>query len=103
MLASTLKPGGDVVMEKLRVHRSAALLDAIHRICIEFRFLPPYSPDFNLIEMAFSRLTASLKRRAARAPSQSPGRPSAKQQTTSPRPSAKTTLRCCKVRPCVIG
>jgi transposase len=30
------------------------------------RFLPPYSPDFNPIEMAFSKLKAFLKKVAAR-------------------------------------
>ena len=30
----------------------------------ELRFLPPYSPDFNPIEMAFSKFKANLKRRA---------------------------------------
>ena len=39
---------------------------AIHRAGAELRFLPPYSPDFNPIEMAFSKLKAYLKRRAAR-------------------------------------
>ena len=32
----------------------------------ELRFLPTYSPDFNPIEMAFSKFKAYLKRRAAR-------------------------------------
>ena len=32
----------------------------------ELRFLPPYSPDFNPIEMAFSKLKAFLKKIAAR-------------------------------------
>ena len=32
----------------------------------ELRFLPPYSPDLNPIEMAFSKFKADLKRRAAR-------------------------------------
>ncbi len=32
----------------------------------ELRFLPPYSPDLNPIEMAFSKFKAFLKRRAAR-------------------------------------
>jgi transposase len=32
----------------------------------ELRFLPPYSPDFNPIEMAFSKLKAFLKKTAAR-------------------------------------
>ena len=30
------------------------------------RFLPPYSPDFNPIEMAFSKLKTYLKGEAAR-------------------------------------
>ena len=32
----------------------------------ELRFLPPYSPDFNPIEMAFSKLKAFLQKTAAR-------------------------------------
>ena len=32
----------------------------------ELRFLPPYSPDFNPIEMAFAKLKAFLKKTAAR-------------------------------------
>jgi len=32
------------------------------------RFLPPYSPDFNPIEMAFSKLKAQLRKAAARTP-----------------------------------
>ena len=47
-------------------HRSAAVRDAIQGAGAELRFLPRYSPDFNRIEMAFSKLKASLKRRAAR-------------------------------------
>ena len=33
---------------------------------LRFYFLPPYSPDFNPIEMAFSKLKACLKKAAAR-------------------------------------
>ena len=40
--------------------------EAIHRVGAELRFLPPYSPDLNLIEMAFSKFEADLKRRATR-------------------------------------
>ncbi|MCP1238011.1 transposase, partial [Gluconobacter kondonii] len=32
----------------------------------ELMFLPPYSPDFNPIEMAFSKLKALLRARAER-------------------------------------
>ena len=61
-----LEPGDIVVMDNLACHRSATVRDAIHSAGAELRFLPPYSPDFNPIEMAFSKLKASLKRRAAR-------------------------------------
>ena len=66
MLVPILKPGDIVVMDNLPAHRSVAARDAIQRAGAELRFLPPYSPDFNPIEMAFSKLKASLKRRAAR-------------------------------------
>ena len=65
-LVPTLKPGDVVVMDNLPAHRSAAVRDAIRRAGAELRFLPPYSPDFNPIEMAFSKFKAYLKRRAAR-------------------------------------
>ena len=66
MLVPILKPGDIVVMDNLPAHRSVAARDAIQRAGAELRFLPPYSPDFNPIEMAFSKLKASLKRRASR-------------------------------------
>ena len=66
MLVPILKPGDIVVMDNLPAHRSVAAREAIQRAGAELRFLPPYSPDFNPIEMAFSKLKASLKRRAAR-------------------------------------
>ena len=66
VLVPALRPGDIVVMDNLPAHRSAAVRDAIREAGAELRFLPPYSPDFNPIEMAFSKLKASLKRRAAR-------------------------------------
>ena len=66
VLVPALEPGDIVVMDNLPAHRSAAVRDAIQGAGAELRFLPPYSPDFNPIEMAFSKLKASLKRRAAR-------------------------------------
>ena len=65
-LVPILKPGDIVVMDNLACHRSAAVRDAIQSAGAELRLLPPYSPDFNPIEMAFSKLKAYLKRRAAR-------------------------------------
>ena len=66
VLVPTLEPGDIVVMDNLPAHRSAAVREAIHRVGAELRFLPPYSPDLNPIEMAFSKFKADLKRRAAR-------------------------------------
>ena len=66
VLVPALEPGDIVVMDNLACHRSAAVRAAIQSAGAELRFLPPYSPDFNPIEMAFSKLKASLKRRAAR-------------------------------------
>ena len=51
---------------EIPAHRAAGVRDAIHQAGAELRFLPPYSPDFNPIELAFSKFKAHLKRDAAR-------------------------------------
>jgi transposase len=53
-------------MDNLPAHKSVAVRHAIGAAGGELRFLPPYSPDFNPIEMAFSKLKAFLKKTAAR-------------------------------------
>ena len=58
VLVPTLEPGDIVVMDNLACHRSAAVRDAIQSAGAERRFLPPYSPDLNPIEMAFSKFKA---------------------------------------------
>ncbi len=54
------------MMDNLPAHKLAAVRQAIETASAELRFLPPYSPDFNPIEMAFSKLKALLKKTAAR-------------------------------------
>jgi transposase len=66
VLVPTLKPGDIVVMDNLPAHKPLAVRQAIEAAGAELRFLPPYSPDFNPIEMAFSKLKALLKKVAAR-------------------------------------
>ena len=66
VLVPTLSPGDIVIMDNLSAHKSPAVRHAIEAIGAELRFLPPYSPDFNPIEMAFSKLKAFLKKTAAR-------------------------------------
>lgn len=66
VLVPTLRPGDIVVMDNLPAHKPTAVHRAIKRAGAELRFLPPYSPDFNPIEMAFSKFKAILKKAAAR-------------------------------------
>ena len=64
VLAPTLRRGDVVVLDNLAVHKQPAVRAAIEATGAQIRFLPPYSPDFNPIEMAFAKLKAFL--RAAR-------------------------------------
>ena len=66
VLVPTLISGDIVIMDNLPAHKSAAVRHSIQAAGAELRFLPPYSPDFNPIEMAFSKLKAFLKKTAAR-------------------------------------
>ena len=66
VLAPTLKPGDIVVLDNLPAHKPIAIRKAIEAVGAVMLFLPPYSPDFNPIEMAFSKIKALLKKAAAR-------------------------------------
>jgi transposase len=66
VLVPTLSPGETVVADNLSSHKGDEVRKAIEAAGATMRFLPPYSPDFNPIEKAFSKLKALL-RRAARA------------------------------------
>ena len=66
VLVPSLSPADIVVMDNLPAHKPVAVRQAIEAAGAELRFLPPYSPDFNPIEMAFSKLKALLKKTAAR-------------------------------------
>jgi transposase len=64
VLVPTLRPGDVVILDNLAIHKQPAVHDAIKRVGARLRFLPPYSPDLNPIELAFAKLKAFL--RAAR-------------------------------------
>ena len=66
VLVPTLVPGDIVVMDNLPAHKSVDVRQAIERAGAKLYFLPPYSPDFNPIENAFSKLKSFLKKTAAR-------------------------------------
>jgi transposase len=65
-LVPTLSKGDIVIMDNLPAHKSATAQQAIQSKGAWLLFLPAYSPDLNPIEMAFSKLKAHLRARAAR-------------------------------------
>lgn len=66
ILVPTLSAGDTVIMDNLSSHKMSAVIEAINAAGANVRFLPPYSPDFNPIENAFSKFKASLRKAAAR-------------------------------------
>jgi transposase len=66
VLLPTLRPGDIVIMDNLSSHKRASVQTMIEAKAATLRFLPPYSPDFNPIEMAFSKLKALLRKAAER-------------------------------------
>lgn len=65
-LVPTLKRGDIVAMDNLSSHKRAGVKAAIESVGAELRFLPPYSPDLNPIEQAFSKLKTLLRKENAR-------------------------------------
>jgi len=55
-----------VILDNLATHKNAEAEKAMRKAGCWFLFLPPYSPDLNPIEMAFSKLKAHLRRIGAR-------------------------------------
>ena len=61
-LAPTLKKGDVVVLDNLQAHKRDSVRRAVEKRGAWLLFLPPYSPDFNPIELAFSKFKAHMKR-----------------------------------------
>lgn len=55
-LVPVLKPGDIVIMDNLGSHKATAIRSAIKAAGARLWFLPPYSPDLNPIEQAFSKI-----------------------------------------------
>ena len=66
VLGPTLKSGDLVVMDNLPAHKGEKVRALIEARDARLRFLPPYSPDLNPIELAFSKLKTLLRKAAAR-------------------------------------
>jgi transposase len=62
VLAPTLRPGQVVVADNLRAHHAERARVAIEARGARLWHLPPYSPDFNPLEFAFSKVKQHLRR-----------------------------------------
>jgi len=61
-LVKTLKEGDIVAMDNLSSHKVEGVKEAIESAGAQVVYLPPYSPDFNPIEMVFSKLKTMLRK-----------------------------------------
>lgn len=66
VLVPTLSPGDIVIMDNLGSHKRPDVRAAIEAAGATLLYLPPYSPDFNPIEKAFSKLKALLRKASER-------------------------------------
>ena len=62
----TLVPGDVVVRDNLPAHQVAGLAELVEAHGARLLYLPPYSPKFNPIELAFSKLKTGLRTAQAR-------------------------------------
>jgi transposase len=65
-LVPTLSKGDVVVMDNLSSHMGPRVEDLIKAAGATLKYLPPYSPDMNPIEKAYSKLKAFLRKIAER-------------------------------------
>jgi transposase len=66
LLAPTLRRGQIIVVDNLSAHKGERVRELIEARGCELLYLPPYSPDFNPIEEAFSKLKGLLRKAQAR-------------------------------------
>ena len=66
VLAPTLGAGQVVVMDNLSAHKGGRVREIVEGVGCELVYLPPYSPDLNPIEEAFSKLKGLLRKSGAR-------------------------------------
>ncbi len=66
ILAPTLRRGQVVVMDNLSAHKGERVKELIERRGCELMYLPPYSPDLNPIEEAFSKIKGLIRKAETR-------------------------------------
>jgi transposase len=65
-LVPALRSGDTVILDNLSAHKLAGVREAIEAAGAHLLYLPPYSPEFNPIELVFAKLKALLRSAAAR-------------------------------------
>lgn len=68
VLCPELRPGNVVVMDNLSAHKVVGVRERIEAVGAKLLYLPPYSPDLNPIEQAWSKLKQILRSLKARTP-----------------------------------
>ena len=66
VLAAEVRRGGLVILDNLSSHKTAGVRAALGRCRVAYLYLPPYSPDLNPIEPAFSKLKRLVRRAGER-------------------------------------
>ena len=66
VLVKELQPGDVVVLDNLNCHTQRAVREALEKAGCRVEYQPPYSPDCNPIELAFSKLKRLLRRAGER-------------------------------------
>lgn len=51
-----------MILDNAKIHHGGELQELADRVGVRIQYLPPYSPDFNLIEEAFSKIKHFLRR-----------------------------------------
>ncbi len=60
-LLPALKPGSVLVMDNARIHHGGDIAEMVAQAGCELLYLPPYSPDFSPIELAWSWIKAQVR------------------------------------------
>ena len=66
LLVPALREGDVMVMDNLSVHKSETVRELIEGAGAQVLYLPPYSPEYNPIEEAFSKIKNLIRKAGAR-------------------------------------
>jgi transposase len=66
VLVPQLRPGPVLIMDNLKAHKVAGVVDACAAAGVRLLYLPPYAPDLSPIEEWWSKVKALVRAQAAR-------------------------------------